>query len=146
LQLLKRGIHSVTEYSLKAICDQLAVMGRSVDDTDKVYWYFHGLGPEFACFSTTQLSIYSLSFLYDTCFSTTRLSISSLSFLYDLVSKAESLEIFQKSLEAHVASSIACTATKGISNTFCNGGNKLYGKGIFNVGHGRGRGKYTPCC
>ena len=58
LNLMKHGSCSVSKYSqaFKSHCDQLLAMGRPIEDTDKVYWYLHGLGHEFSTFSTTQLS------------------------------------------------------------------------------------------
>ena len=77
LQLLKRENRSVTEYScsFKALCDQLNAMGRPIDDTDKSHWFLHGLGTDFANFSTAQMAI------------------TPLSSFKDLVPKAESFEI-----------------------------------------------------
>jgi hypothetical protein len=58
LQHLKWGSCSVTEYSrsFKALCDQLNAIGSPADETDKVHWFLHGLGSEFANFLTIQLS------------------------------------------------------------------------------------------
>ncbi|PIA57119.1 hypothetical protein AQUCO_00600091v1 [Aquilegia coerulea] len=58
LQLMKKGTQSVDEYSrkFKLVCDQLAAMGKPVDDTDKVHWFLRGLGSEFRSFSTSVLS------------------------------------------------------------------------------------------
>jgi hypothetical protein len=116
LQLLKWGTRSVTEYSrtFKVSCDQLAIIDHHVNNTNIIYWYLYGFGPEFANFSTIQLSL------------------SSIRLFHDLVPKAKSSEIFQKSLEALVALSTAFTNIKGTFNIFHNGGNhKSHGKGNF---------------
>ena len=134
LQHLKRGSRSVNEYSrsFKALCDQLAAMGSPADDTDKIHWFLRGLGSEFANFSTIQLSI------------------SPLPSFRDLVSKAESSEIFQKSLETPVLPSAAFAVTKGHFNQQHNGGFRKFrgrGGGSFYPGHGKGRGNsYSPRC
>ncbi|KAL6345852.1 hypothetical protein AAG906_017611 [Vitis piasezkii] len=89
----------VTAYALdfKALCDQLHAIGRPVNGTDKVHWFLRGLGPDFSSFSTAQMAQTPLY-----CFP-------------DLVSKAESLENFQKSLESLTPSIIAFTASHGSS-------------------------------
>lgn len=53
---MKKNSRSVVEFSreFKTTCDQLATMGKSVDDLGKLHWYLRGLGPDF---STTQLSL-----------------------------------------------------------------------------------------
>ena len=63
LQNMKKDTQFVVEYSheFKSVCDQLAAMGRYVDDLDKIHWYLCGLGSSFSTFSTTQLSLPSLS-------------------------------------------------------------------------------------
>ena len=62
LQHMKKDARTVVEYSheFKSVCDQLAAMGRPVDDLDKIHWYLRGLGSSFSTFSTTQLSLSSL--------------------------------------------------------------------------------------
>ncbi|KAJ8643176.1 hypothetical protein MRB53_004924 [Persea americana] len=99
LQLIKRGTRPVTAYTraFKALCDQLHAIGRPIDGTDKVHWFLHGLGPDFSSFSTAQMAQTPLP-----CFP-------------DLVSKAESFELFQKSLESPAPSAAAFTATRGSS-------------------------------
>lgn len=67
-------------------------MERPVDDTEKVHWYFHGLGYDFSTFSKTQFSLYPLPSFPN------------------LVSKAESFEIFLKSLEPSTGAVFAFTA------------------------------------
>ncbi|KAJ0020179.1 hypothetical protein Pint_32711 [Pistacia integerrima] len=58
LQLMQRGSKSVAEFSrlFKGICDQLAAIGRPIDDLDKVHWFLRALGPDYKIFSTTMLS------------------------------------------------------------------------------------------
>jgi len=43
LQDMKKDTRSVVEYSreFKSVCDQLATMGRPVDDLNKIHWYLH---------------------------------------------------------------------------------------------------------
>ena len=95
LQLMKRGTKLVAEYAraFKTICDQLHTIDRSVEDIDKVHWFLRGLGTEFSAFSTTQMALTPIP-----CFA-------------DLVSKAESFELFQLSLESSDTTPTAFTAT-----------------------------------
>lgn len=46
LQLMTKGSLSVTEFGskFKGLCDQLAAMGRTVDDADKSHWFLCRLG------------------------------------------------------------------------------------------------------
>ena len=83
LHLMKRGSRSISEYSrvFKAHCDQLSAMGCPVEDTDKVHWYLRGLGHEFSSFSTTQLSL------------------TPIPSFKDIVPKAESFDLFSKSID-----------------------------------------------
>ncbi|XP_075666058.1 uncharacterized protein LOC142635884 [Castanea sativa] len=115
LQLMKRGTRSVTAYAraFKALCDQLHAIGRPVDGTDKVHWFLRGLGPDFSSFSTAQMAQTPLP-----CFS-------------DLVSKAESFELFQKSLEPPAHSAAAFTAARTSSHR---------GGGFSHLKRGRGNG------
>ncbi|KAB5573941.1 hypothetical protein DKX38_001135 [Salix brachista] len=82
LQMMQRGSRSIAEFSrlFKGLCDQLAAIGRPVDDTDKVHWYLRALGPDYKIFSTTMMS---------------QLPLPSFS---DVVPKALSHEIFAKSV------------------------------------------------
>ena len=95
LQLIKRGTKPVAEYAraFKKICDQLHAIGRRVEDIDKVHWFLRGLGTKFSAFSTTQMALTPMP-----CFA-------------DLVSKAESFELFQRSLESSDSTPTAFTAT-----------------------------------
>ena len=92
---MKRGTKPVAEYAhtFKTLCDQLHAIGRPVEDTDKVHWFFRGLGPDFSSFSTAQMSL------------------TPLPYFADLVSKAESFELFQRSLESSEPTTAAFTAT-----------------------------------
>ena len=83
LHLMRRGSRSISEYSriFKAHCDQLSAMGRPVEDTDKVHWYLRGLGHEFSTFSITQLSL------------------TPIPNFTDIVPKAESFDLFSKSID-----------------------------------------------
>ena len=58
LQLMQCGFQSIAEFSstFKGLCDQLAAIGRPIDDTDKVHWYLRALGPDYKIFSTTMMS------------------------------------------------------------------------------------------
>ncbi|KAL6347067.1 hypothetical protein AAG906_012318 [Vitis piasezkii] len=58
LQLMQRGSKSVAEFSrlFKGLYDQLAAIGRPIDDSDKVHWFLRALGPNYKIFSSTMLS------------------------------------------------------------------------------------------
>ena len=62
LQLMQHSSRGVAEYarSFRSLCDQLSVIGKPVDDTDKVHWFLRGLGSDFKIFSTSILSQLSL--------------------------------------------------------------------------------------
>ncbi|KAG6779791.1 hypothetical protein POTOM_016191 [Populus tomentosa] len=115
LQLMKRGTHPVTVYAraFKALCDQLHAIGRPVDETDKVHWFLRGLGSDFSTFSTAHMAQTFLP-----CFT-------------DLVSKAESFEIFQQSLETSTPPVAAFTANRSSSHR---------GSSSFRQNRGRGYG------
>ncbi|KAJ0100313.1 hypothetical protein Patl1_20260 [Pistacia atlantica] len=128
LQSMKRGPHSVSEFSraFKALCNQFHAIGRPVDGMDKVHWFLRRLGAEFSSFSTAQMVVTPLP-----CFG-------------DLVSKAESFEMFQKSLETSSLPTASFTATnrtsdrahqKGPSSRNNSGRNGTNGSS--NHGHGR---------
>ena len=92
---MKRGIKPVAEYAraFKIIWNQLHAIGRPVEDIDKVHWFLRGFATDFSTFSTTQMALTSIL-----CFA-------------DLVSKPESFELFQRSLESSDSTPIAFTAT-----------------------------------
>ena len=54
LQLMKRGTKPIAEYAraFKKNYDQLHVIGRPIENIDKVHWFLRGLGTEFSAFST----------------------------------------------------------------------------------------------
>nr|TKR59016.1 hypothetical protein D5086_0000327510 [Populus alba] len=83
LHLMRRGSRSILEYSriFKAHCNQLSTMGCPIEDTDKVHWYLRGLGHEFSTFSITQLSL------------------TLIPSFKDIVPKAESFDLFSKSID-----------------------------------------------
>nr|TKS09324.1 hypothetical protein D5086_0000094510 [Populus alba] len=109
---MKRGTCPFTVYvcAFKVLCDQLNAISRPVDKTDKVHQFLRGPGPDFSTFSTAHMSQTFLS-----CFT-------------DLVSKAESFEIFQKSLETSTPLVIAFTANRSFSHR---------GSSSFRQNHGR---------
>ncbi|XP_071739129.1 uncharacterized protein [Rutidosis leptorrhynchoides] len=78
LRQLQKGTSSISEYGhkFKSLCDQLAAIGHSIEETDKFHWFLCGLGSTFETFSTTQRAI--------------KLRAS----FRDLVSQAESHELF----------------------------------------------------
>ena len=90
LQLMHRGSQSIAEFShtFKGLCDQLAAIGRPIDDTDKVHWYLRALGPDYKIFSTTMMS---------------QLPLPSFA---EIVPKALSHEIFERSV-SHSSSNSA---------------------------------------
>uniref|UniRef100_A0A2N9G1B4 Uncharacterized protein n=1 Tax=Fagus sylvatica TaxID=28930 RepID=A0A2N9G1B4_FAGSY len=100
LQHIKKDAKTIVEYSheFKSVCDQLAAMGRPVDDLDKIHWYLRGLGSSFSTFSTTQLSL------------------SSLPSFTEIVPMAESYENFVKSLELPSTGSTSAAFTASCSN------------------------------
>ena len=90
LQLMQCGFQSIAEFSstFKGLCDQLAAIGRPIDDTDKVHWYLRALGPDYKIFSTTMMS---------------QLQLPSFA---EIVPKALSHEIFKRSI-SHSSSNSA---------------------------------------
>ncbi|GJT46666.1 zinc finger, CCHC-type containing LTR copia-type gag-polypeptide [Tanacetum coccineum] len=56
LRTLKKGSSIVSEFArkFKGICDELNVIGHSLDENDISHWFFCGLGSPFETFSTTQ--------------------------------------------------------------------------------------------
>ena len=127
LQLMKRGTRSVLEYvrAFKALRDQLHAIGRPVDGTDKVHWFLRGLGSEFSSFSTTQMALTLLP-----CFA-------------DLVPKAESFELFQKSLEPAAPSPTVFIATNS-NLAKSNQRNSSYRNQLIRTGdNGRQQGRFS---
>ncbi|KAF5462652.1 hypothetical protein F2P56_018640 [Juglans regia] len=103
LHLMKRGSRSVSKYSrvFKSHCDQLSAMGRPVEDTDKVHWYLHGLGHEFSTFSTTQLSL------------------TPIPSFKDVVPKAESFDLFSKSIDNNAGASAYVANASSANQNIC---------------------------
>ena len=127
LQLMKRGTQTVKEYAraFKAICDQLHTIGRAVDGTDKVHWFLRGLGSEFSSFSMAQMAL------------------TLLPYFADLVPKAESFELFQKSLEPaapSIAAFVASNRNPQQPNQRNHSSRNLQGR---TDGHGRGQGRFS---
>jgi len=113
LQLMKRGTRPVTVYAraFKVLCDQLHAIGRPVDETNKVHWFLRGLEPDFSTFSTAHMA------------QTLLLCLS------DLVSKAESFEIFQKSLETLAPPVAAFTTNRSSSHHGCSSFRQNHSRG-----------------
>lgn len=78
IRQIKKGSSNVAEFGQKfmSICDQLSAIVHPLDETDKIYWFLHGLG-----------------FLFEN-FSTTRRLIQPHPAFCDLVSQAKSHDIF----------------------------------------------------
>ncbi|KAF8391041.1 hypothetical protein HHK36_023341 [Tetracentron sinense] len=57
LQMLRKGTSSLSDYIrvFKNICDDLAAIGKPLDDKKKVFWLLNGLGVEYKSFITTML-------------------------------------------------------------------------------------------
>jgi hypothetical protein len=93
LQLMQRGSQSIAEFSrvFKGLCDQLAAIGRPIDDTYKVHWYLRAMTPDYKIFSTIMISQFSLP------------SFS------EIVPKALSNEIFTKSVSHSQSTSVYYT-------------------------------------
>ncbi|CAA0816765.1 Unknown protein [Striga hermonthica] len=125
LQLMKKGDCPISEYGrkFKSICDQLAAIGRPVDDTDKAHWFLRGLGSDFSSFSAAQMAL------------------TPLPTFRDLLSKAESFALFQESLASSGASNVAFYSQHKPSGHFST---PLCGRG--NGSRGRGCGRHSNRC
>ncbi|KAF8409418.1 hypothetical protein HHK36_005494 [Tetracentron sinense] len=57
LQHLRKGTSHLPDYlrEFKTICDDLAAIGKPIDDRRKVFWLLNGLGHEYKSFVTTML-------------------------------------------------------------------------------------------
>ncbi|KAK9063189.1 hypothetical protein SSX86_017059 [Deinandra increscens subsp. villosa] len=99
LRNLTRGTQTVTEFGrrFKEICDRLAAVGQSVDESDKSRWFLQGLGPDFGMFSIAQRAIQPLPPFRD------------------LLTRAESHEIYSQSLQP-VVPPVAFTVQRGKGN------------------------------
>nr|GEU38958.1 putative zinc finger, CCHC-type [Tanacetum cinerariifolium] len=105
----------------KALCDQLSAIGQPVDESDKLHWFFYGLGASFKTFSTA-----------------IRASKPHPSFR-DLVSQAESHEPFLTSLHGSTSTSPIAFVTNHSQPSYTS-----RGRGQSSCGGGRGR--RTPHC
>jgi hypothetical protein len=85
------------EISNLSVISYWPLIGRPMNEVDKSHWFLYGLGTEFASFSSTQLSL------------------SSLTPIHDLVLLAESHDLFQKSLESQSLPIVAFIATRSLS-------------------------------
>lgn len=67
LLFLRRGDMSVSDFGrkFKAICDQLAAIGRPVDERDKAHWFLRGLGSQFSGFADTRMAISPMPSFHD---------------------------------------------------------------------------------
>lgn len=99
LQLMQLVSCGVAKYarSFRSLCDQLSVIGKLVDDTDKVHWFLHGLGSDYKFFSTSILS---------------PLSMPSFAIL---VPQVFSHELFSRSLHGDSSSQSAFVTQRGSS-------------------------------
>ncbi|CAM8993055.1 unnamed protein product [Rhodiola kirilowii] len=116
-------------------------MGCSLDETDKSHWFLCGLGSNFHGFSTSQINL------------------TPLPSFTELLSKAESHDLFTKSLDVTSSttqspaflvhrnqSKQGSRSDRGSSGEYPNRGDRYnYSRGNFKSG-GRGRGRYTPRC
>lgn len=59
---LRRGESSVEDYGkkFKSLCDQLSAICHPVEESDKSYWFFRGLGVQFASFADTRMAFTSI--------------------------------------------------------------------------------------
>lgn len=59
---LRRGSLSVRDYkkNFKTLCNQLSVIGRPVDESDKTHWFLCGFGIQFANFVDTRMAMDSV--------------------------------------------------------------------------------------
>ncbi|GKB85874.1 retrovirus-related pol polyprotein from transposon RE1 [Tanacetum coccineum] len=137
LRALTKGNSTVAEFGrkFKAICDQLAAIGRPVDEDDKTHWFLCGLGASFENFST---AIMATSYLL--CGPSLRA----------LLAQAESHEIFLKSIHG-TSSSVPPAAfvaqSAPLSYQRSSGRNSSQQRGGSNGNRGgRGRGRRPPHC
>ena len=82
LQSLRRQDRTVVDFAkqFKGYCDQLTAIGCPVTNVDQVHWFLRGLGSAFSTFSLSQMKV------------------DPLPQFRDVQAKAESFEIFLKSL------------------------------------------------
>ncbi|CAA0825220.1 Unknown protein [Striga hermonthica] len=122
LQLMKKGDCPIFEYirKFKSICDQLAAIGRPVDDTDKAHWFLRGLGSDISSFSAAQMAL------------------TPLPTFRNFLSKAESFALFQESFASSGASNVAFYSQHKPSGHF-----STPSRGRGNGSRGRGRGRHS---
>ena len=134
LRLLSKGDSSVSEYGrkFKGICDQLAAIGHTVDESDKNHWFLCGLGASFQAFSIGVR--------------TSRVTHT----FRDLLAQAEAHELFMQSLHATSAPVVAfsaATASSGAAASSAAGRGRGGDSGGRNSGRGgHGRGRHEPHC
>ena len=131
LQALTRGDATVAEFSrkFKVILDQLAAIGHPVSESDKVRWFYRGLGPAFETFSVAIRAA--------------RPDIT----LRDLQSQAEGIEFFSKSVHNNQSSPLAFTAQQNRSGNYRGRGHRNNNRGGFRGNRGgRGRFQNTEIC
>ncbi|KZV45703.1 hypothetical protein F511_26729 [Dorcoceras hygrometricum] len=140
LQLMKKGNRTVSGYGrqFKSLCDQLAAIGRPVDETDKAHWFLHGLGSSFSSFSAAQMAL------------------TPLPIFQDLLSKVESFSLFQDSLDTSRASSVAFYGQRrrsgpaphqsALSSSSRGRGNGGGNCSLNTRGRGRGNNRHPPEC
>lgn len=131
LQMLKKGTLSVAEYGrkFKLLCDQLAAIGRPVDNSDKTHWFLRGLGSQFTSFSDV------------------RMAMTPRPALRDLIHQAQSFELFSRSTESSEPAQAAFTVQTRGEGGRGNGTSHNSNHGGGRTGNrGRGRRNYVPKC
>lgn len=118
---MKIGSRSVVEYgqAFKTLCDRLAAIGKPVDAADQSHWFLRGLGSRFATFSASQMAI------------------SPLPIFSELLPRAQSFELFLRSLEPSSPVPAAFAATTGHGSSPPP---KSSGRGSSSAGHRGGHG------
>ncbi|KAD6795087.1 hypothetical protein E3N88_05983 [Mikania micrantha] len=123
LRLIHKGNMSVAEYSrsFKAVSDQLHAIGKPMDHAELLHLFLRGLGLTFEPFSAS-----------------VRL-ITPLPSFSDIVAKAESHELFMKSMQGLGNTSVAFQA-----HTSSNSSHNYTPPSSYNRNNQRGRGQYRP--
>lgn len=131
----KKGSKSVAEYGrlFKSLCDQLAAIGRPIDESDKSHWFLRGLGPSFSSFTAAQMAQ------------------DPLPDFTTLLNRATSHELFQKGVDDNPPVAAAFTAVRGGGRGRGGSSNNYRGRGgssggSSNRGRGRGRKTYPRAC
>ncbi|XP_022024724.1 uncharacterized protein LOC110925061 [Helianthus annuus] len=133
LYTLLKGSKSVADFGrqLKGLSDQLAAIGYPVNRDDQTHWFLFGLGPSFESFSAIIKSVQPPPSLQD------------------LISKAESHEMFFRSLHANNQPPFAFTTQADHTNTPVRGRRSSRFAGSSNRGGrngGRGYNRRLPHC